>query len=392
MKISVIVPIYNLQDYIGKCIKSIQNQSHRDMEIILVDDGSTDCSGVICDEYAKEDVRISVIHKSNGGLVSARKAGANSASGEYIINVDGDDWIEGNYIENFVKEIENYEADIIWSVSHIKDYKNYQRLWLPEYIWRVMSESQDAQKQLLRLVFGEEGFQNDIDFSNCGKCICRTIYCKAQNNVDDKTVLGEDVVRNFICLSLTNSIRFIRNDGYHYVQREASLTHDSSQYFADRIEKLMQNIMNYFEEVGQDSPGLKRMVIGYYIRMRIWYDFGSLQNSTYGFLYPYINVKKGSRLILCGTGVVGKSIMAYLQTSVDYTVVAWIDSNTNGEVIDGMEIGSMDMVNQWIYDYIVLATTKAVYSQEMKRELMAKGVAENKIGEMNQKIMENVNI
>lgn len=387
MKISVIVPIYNVEDYVEKCIKSIWNQSYTNLEIILVDDGSTDQSGMICDKHAREDKRISVIHKPNGGLVSARKAGANCATGEYIASVDGDDWIERDYIGNFVKEIETCKADIVWSVSHIKDYRKYQKLWLPKHIERVMSKAKDVQYQLLQLLSGEKGYQNDIEFANWGKCVRREIYCRAQNSVDDRIVHGEDFVCTIICLVLTNKIHFIRNDGYHYTQRESSIERNRSQYSPDGDEILLHNIRNYFEKKGINLPGLKKLVIGYYIHARVLHDFGSLQNSTSKFLYPYVNVRKGSRLIIYGTGAVGKSIMAYLAGTVDYTVVAWIDSNTNGDVIEGWVIGAIDDIDQWTYDYIVLATNKLAYSQEMKEELIARGVVEEKIGEMSQEII-----
>ena len=90
-EISIIVPIYNIKAYFPQCIESLLYQTFSDMEILLVDDGSTDGSGKICDEYAQKDSRIRVLHKKNGGLVSARKAGLSMAKGEYIAYVDGDD-------------------------------------------------------------------------------------------------------------------------------------------------------------------------------------------------------------------------------------------------------------------------------------------------------------
>ena len=91
MLFSVIVPIYNIEKYIRRCIESVLSQSFADFELILVDDGSPDNSGAICDEYAEKDERIQVIHKENGGLVSARQAGIRVASGDYIFHLDGDD-------------------------------------------------------------------------------------------------------------------------------------------------------------------------------------------------------------------------------------------------------------------------------------------------------------
>lgn len=94
IKLSVIVPVYNVEEYIKDSVNSVINQTYKNLEIILVDDGSTDNSGKICDEFAKKDSRVVVVHKENGGIVSARKAGISLATGEYAINFDPDDWIE----------------------------------------------------------------------------------------------------------------------------------------------------------------------------------------------------------------------------------------------------------------------------------------------------------
>ena len=96
--ISIIVPVYNVEEYLKECIDSIINQTYKRIEIILVDDGSTDKSGKICDDYAKIDKRIKVVHKENGGLSDARNVGISVSSGKYIAFVDSDDWVEKNYV------------------------------------------------------------------------------------------------------------------------------------------------------------------------------------------------------------------------------------------------------------------------------------------------------
>ena len=111
-KLSVIVSVYNIENYIARAIQSVCNQTYQNLEIILVDDGSTDCSGSICDEYAEKDARIKVIHKQNGGLSSARNAGVEQATGEYIGFVDGDDWIEKDMYEGMLHLIHRYDTDI----------------------------------------------------------------------------------------------------------------------------------------------------------------------------------------------------------------------------------------------------------------------------------------
>lgn len=113
MKISVIVPVYNVQDYLKKCAASIISQTFKDMEIILVDDGSTDSSGQMCDELSEKDSRIKVIHKKNGGLSDARNAGIDAASGEFLFFVDSDDWIDTDTLELLYETAMEEKADIV---------------------------------------------------------------------------------------------------------------------------------------------------------------------------------------------------------------------------------------------------------------------------------------
>ena len=110
--VSVIVPIYNVEDYLRPCIESIQNQTYSDLEIILVDDGSPDNSGKICDEYAAKDARIRVLHNQNGGAARARNAGIEAATGEYISFVDGDDSIKDTMIEELLTNLHATGSDI----------------------------------------------------------------------------------------------------------------------------------------------------------------------------------------------------------------------------------------------------------------------------------------
>jgi glycosyltransferase involved in cell wall biosynthesis len=116
--ISIIIPIYNSEAFLDKCIQSAINQSYENIEVILVDDGSIDSSGEICDNYATIDNRVKVIHKNNGGLVSSRKTGLIASTGEYVLYIDGDDWIELDIIKNYVDQVIKFNADVVIS-SHI---------------------------------------------------------------------------------------------------------------------------------------------------------------------------------------------------------------------------------------------------------------------------------
>ena len=115
-KVSIIVPVYNVEKYLDECVKSILAQTYANIEIVLVDDGSKDTSGSMCDEYKKQDERIVVVHKENGGLSSARNAGMENASGDYYIFVDSDDTISPNMVEEMVKKAKEHDAKIVSSL------------------------------------------------------------------------------------------------------------------------------------------------------------------------------------------------------------------------------------------------------------------------------------
>ena len=122
-KLSVIVPIYNVEQYLKKCLNSIVNQTYKDLEIILVDDGSPDGCPQLCDEYASLDNRIKVIHKKNGGLSSARNAGLDIATGDYVTFVDSDDYLETDIYEKVINIFEDHSADIVSMRTQLVDQK-----------------------------------------------------------------------------------------------------------------------------------------------------------------------------------------------------------------------------------------------------------------------------
>ena len=120
---SIIVPVYNIQAYVGRCIDSLIGQTYKNIEIIAVDDGSTDGSGDIVDDYKNKDSRIRVIHKTNGGLSSARNAGLDICEGEFVLYVDGDDWLDCDAVQLLVEEINKTEADLVM-FPYVREYTN----------------------------------------------------------------------------------------------------------------------------------------------------------------------------------------------------------------------------------------------------------------------------
>ena len=223
MMITVIVPIYKVEKYIVQCIESILNQTYQNLEIILVDDGSPDGCPEICDEYAAKDSRIKVIHKKNGGLIAARKSGAEIATGDYITFVDGDDWIAADMYEKVNADIERYHPDCVITQFYFayEDHNNASHYMLDKsYYDREVIEKEVFPKML----FSGRYYRFGI-FPNCWTKVFKAeIIRKHIFDVDDRIRLGEDIAFTYPCLMECQSLAFIDEALYYYRQNPESMT------------------------------------------------------------------------------------------------------------------------------------------------------------------------
>lgn len=223
MIISVIVPIYKVEQFLEKCVDSIINQSFRELEIILVDDGSPDGCPLLCDAYAEKDFRIKVIHKQNGGLIAARKSGVEIATGDYITFVDGDDWIAPDMYQKVADSIEKHNADCVITQFYFayEDRQTASQYLLDkEYYSRQEIESDVYPKML----FSGKWYQFGI-FPNCWTKVFRAdILRKHIFDVDDRIRLGEDIAFTYPCLMDCQSLSFVDDPLYFYRQNPESMT------------------------------------------------------------------------------------------------------------------------------------------------------------------------
>ena len=185
--VSVIVPIYKVEQYLTHCVNTIVNQSYSNLEIILVDDGSPDNCGKMCDEFASQDSRIKVIHKQNGGLSDARNAGIDVATGDYITFVDSDDYVMPNMIESLMKVIVNANADIV-QCNYIRS-KN-------DFIGEPQHESSQSDKFTVYFEDKMSAYlkDNKINTVVWGKIYKRSLFNEIRNPVGR---LHEDVFTTY---------------------------------------------------------------------------------------------------------------------------------------------------------------------------------------------------
>jgi glycosyltransferase involved in cell wall biosynthesis len=205
--ISIIVPVYNVEKYLEKCIESILRQTFIDFELLLIDDGSTDNSGKICDEYSLKDKRIKVIHKENGGLSDARNSGLNIALGDYIGFVDSDDWIESDMYEVLYNNLKKYNADISICKMRMIKYDNY--------------DSINNQTNNCILLNNKEAFECLFNTKYFASHACDKLYKKEliKNIRYPKGKLYEDMFTTYQVFEKTNKVVFTDYIGYNYYQR-----------------------------------------------------------------------------------------------------------------------------------------------------------------------------
>jgi glycosyltransferase involved in cell wall biosynthesis len=252
--ISVIVPIYKVEQYLNRCVESLVNQTYHNLQIILVDDGSPDNCPAMCDAWAEKDNRIKVIHKDNGGLSDARNAGMEVATGEYTGFVDSDDWVDLDFYEKLIGSMKENNADlvasdVIWEFDdHQERHKRYNQ---------TVFTSEQALETLLQ----GNGFHATAWNKLYRTDVIRKFPYPVGRFHEDEFVTYK-VIANADCLVLC------QNTAYHYRQRQGSIMDSISEKHLDAIDAYLERLnfleVNYRRLYLSDKPMLCMMLVGYY--------------------------------------------------------------------------------------------------------------------------------
>ena len=236
--ISIIVPVYNAEKYLNKCIKSIINQTYKKLEIILIDDGSTDNSGKIIDKWQKEDSRIIVIHKENEGFSEARNIGIIKSKGKYLSFIDNDDYIEVDFIESLYKSI----------------IQNDSQIAAGGYIYETYTKQEIRYAREIYIENAEETLKRMFTTKDISICIWDKLY-KRELFDNIKFPIGKihtDFKVLYQLVSKSNKISHINKAGYHYIQRGGSIMHSDIAFeqLTDIIEEeLIQDVKNKYPDI-----------------------------------------------------------------------------------------------------------------------------------------------
>lgn len=275
MKLSIIVPVYNVEEYLYECIDSILNQTFRNFELILVDDGSVDSCPQICDEYAKKDSRIKVIHKKNGGLSSARNAGLKVATGEFVTFVDSDDYLSNKTYENAFLMIKENNADIAIFGRYYVYSDNKKIIKEKQHINLVMDSAQATALMNISLL----GY---YDTAAWDKVYRRSLF---SDILYPKNRISEDWFTTYKVFAKAKVIVYDSTPLYYYRQRNGSITHTYTKVNLDAVNASTE-VLNFVRK------NQKEYTI-YAIFAFVFANIGAIDNLL---IQPNLNFKKINEL------------------------------------------------------------------------------------------------
>lgn len=366
--ISVIVPVYNIESYLEKCIDSILSQTYTNLEIILVDDGSTDSSYQICDKYMVKDKRIKVVHKKNGGLVSARKTGVKVATGDYTTYVDGDDWIETNMYEDMIGQIADADA-ILCGVK--RDYGEGCSLEVNKIKEGLYCGNCLQDKVWRKMIYTGEFFERDIHPHVCNVLSKTELLKKNQCEVPDGIRVGEDAACLYPLLLQCTKLKIISKCYYHYRMRSDSIMGTVYKDELDNYRILFSYLKKRFSEKEEIRECLVWQLTYYMVFMLMLKNLSVLQSEP-KILFPFSGLDIKSQVIVYGAGRFGGELVRYMK-SLKIEPVLWVDKNVRENIKNVEEIKNVS------FDYLLVAVLMKDIADEIVTDIVQMGVPKDKI-------------
>ncbi len=375
-KVSVVVPVYNTKKYLSECLQSITSQTYKNLEIIVVDDGSTDGSDKICDYFSSKDRRIKVIHKKNEGVVVARKTGYEMATGEYLATVDSDDWIEPTMYQDMVEEILKENVDFV-SVGYCREYADGIKktsTQTKKYIILDNSHSQDILKETIT------GTRSCLVFMQWSKLVKADIQKKVFSAIPNYLQTGDDDLNFIYLLYYSTSALQIEKPYYHYRMHGESLSNElTGSAFRNYLPLLYETdiaIMNLYpciEHSLLDLWDVKRCVS---LLNRSKQNKAWLIN-MYKFPYPKKLIKKS--VVIYGAGNVGQGFISDLSLYENIKIVKWVDKNYKRYSFEYRTVEPVESIYTLSFDYLIIAVLNKNTASEIIHELEQRGITLDKI-------------
>ena len=380
MLISVIIPVYNTIEYLEKCLDSVLSQTHTELEIICVDDGSTDGSAEWLDECAGKDSRVKVIHKENGGSVTARKAGVMAAAGDYIGYVDSDDYVEPDMYESLSAIADEYKTDIVTSGYFLEgNYTTRHIDTVPEGLYEKerMGELRD------NLIYCKGKRETGVRGSLCCKLFKASVMKEVQLSIPDNITTAEDKSCLLKFFLECKSAYILKESYYHWVIRRTSKSHRDNNDYLLKI----QNVQNFWVSL-YNHPNFSdtmRTQAEIYIVELLFLGINKrmgFKNKNMIWIDPYWmdRLPRNARIVLYGGGELGEKYKKQLlHARPDVELTACVDPQYRTLSDQHLRVDASETLAQLLFDYIVITVKNKEKAENMKEELVHFGISDEKI-------------
>lgn len=378
--LSVIVPVYNAAAYLRKCVRSIQDQTYNNLDIILIDDGSLDDSGKMCDELAEIDGRIQVYHIKNQGVVNARNYGVDKARGNLITFVDSDDWIEPDMYLKMLEVYEKYKPDIISTGIIYESAAGVRTLECDLILEGIYDRSQIEQEIIPVMMYDVEKHRRAVISAVGNKIIKKNLLWEVLQKVDRKITYGEDASIVYLCLAKAEKAAFINCAWYHYCIKEDSMVRRFDISSFERIKYFIDYMETAYIKLGIWEQ--MNIQVREYAKYFLYPAIETVFDITIGkvlYLFPYELIERGSRVVIYGAGKVGQAYMRLLNKADYVEVEAWVDRAYDKFSEFEERVWTPAVLSKMSFDYIVIAVENEETALGIKQDLKNIGVSENKI-------------
>jgi glycosyltransferase involved in cell wall biosynthesis len=376
--ISIVVPVYGVAEYLPQCVDSLVAQRYRKLEIILVDDGSTDGCAEICDRYARADRRVRVIHKRNGGLVSARKAGVALARGEYLGFVDGDDWAGDDYFEALHEHAATADAELVIS-GYVREFFGKCEAIAPRSAAGRYDRAQVLHTLLPKAIYNGVFFQHGVSTYVWNKLFRREKAARFVAAIDDEIVMGEDAALTYPYLASAESVVVCSHGNYYYRQRMNSIVKSvpslQKEYY--RLGVLFRYLRRQLEGAAGSASIAEQL--RYYFYAQVLVRSGAVVGDAPPCAIPFAKLEPGQRVVVYSSGSFGQHVVAALRRVGRYELVGWVDEDDHESQRSGLPVTSVDSIATLDFDVVLVAAVDSEYAERVAKRLEQRGVARAKI-------------
>ena len=385
--LSIIVPVYNVAPYLDRSIRSILGQTYRNLEVILIDDGSTDGSGEICEKYARQDSRIKLISQENQGASAARRSGVRLASGTYMGFIDPDDYIDGDFYERLMAC--RGEFDVVVS-QWLRESENGTRCCYDTFPPGAYETPEDMEFLLRHLINvslpgGSVNIRPGIAAYLWNKLFRTELVKETVEEIKVDLAVSNDRPIIYGVMLKCRSVLITEICGYHYQVREGSIAHG-----VDKNCRHLRSTCEFYglmEAMLEGDP--RREYLLPQVQLKTAEDItraparmgfpeeAQLQLKTP--VFPFVNLLEGKRIALYGADLLGSGYRRQIQKWNACEIALWVDENWAEYARTGLEVGPVEGLLEAEYDCVVLAVPDQASAEGIRRKLAGLGIEDSRI-------------